>query len=229
MLKKSFLEKEYVKLGKTAKQISSEIGLSDTQVRYWLRFHGLPVKPRGGRHASVDITGEVFGEYTVLEQVKGNGDCAVWKCRCSCGRVKDVRSPGLRRGVSTSCGKCQPHYNWKGFGDISGWYFSTLKRGADKRGYDFDITIEYLWSLYQTQNRKCALSGMEIFFVKNMTNEDASKRTQTASLDRIDNNKGYVRGNVQWVHKDLNRIKREYSQETFLNYVKNIYEYLELG
>lgn len=38
----------------------------------------------------------------------------------------------------------------------------------------------------------------------------------TASLDRIDNSKGYEEGNIQWVHKDVNFMKRTYSQEYFI-------------
>ena len=37
----------------------------------------------------------------------------------------------------------------------------------------------------------------------------------TASLDRIDSTKGYVRGNIQWVHKDINWFKRDYPKISF--------------
>jgi len=58
-----------------------------------------------------------------------------------------------------------------------------------------------------------------------MTNEKCSKKSKTASLDRIDNNLGYTINNIQWVHKDINRIKREYDQNVFLTYVKYIYDF----
>lgn len=38
----------------------------------------------------------------------------------------------------------------------------------------------------------------------------------TASLDRIDSSRGYVEGNVQWVHKDVNFMKQALSQERFV-------------
>jgi archaellum component FlaC len=40
--------------------------------------------------------------------------------------------------------------------------------------------------------------------------------TATASLDRVDSAKGYIKGNVQWVHKDINMMKQQYSQEYFI-------------
>ena len=48
------------------------------------------------------------------------------------------------------------------------------------------------------------------------------KNEQTASLDRIDSTKGYVPGNIQWVHKDINRIKNKFSMDELLSYVKKI-------
>ena len=38
----------------------------------------------------------------------------------------------------------------------------------------------------------------------------------SASLDRIDNTKGYVAGNVQWLHKDINWMKGRFTQPRFL-------------
>jgi len=41
-------------------------------------------------------------------------------------------------------------------------------------------------------------------------------RETTASLDRINNDLGYIEGNVQWVHKDVNRMKWAFTQDRFL-------------
>jgi hypothetical protein len=70
-----------------------------------------------------------------------------------------------------------------------------------------NITLEYIWDLLLEQNRKCALTGLPLTFAK-----DYNKSTldQTASLDRIDSSVGYIIGNVQWVHKEINKIKREF-------------------
>lgn len=45
---------------------------------------------------------------------------------------------------------------------------------------------------------------------------------QTASLDRIDSTKGYIESNVQWLHKDINNIKQDYSVNELLAYCKLI-------
>lgn len=46
----------------------------------------------------------------------------------------------------------------------------------------------------------------------------------TASLDRIDSSKGYVEGNVQWVHKDVNYIKQDLEESYFKKLCKLITE-----
>ena len=60
------------------------------------------------------------------------------------------------------------------------------------------------------QQGKCALTGM-VLRMRGRKSEEQKERG-TASLDRIDSTKGYVRGNVQWVHKDVNLMKNEFSE-----------------
>lgn len=48
----------------------------------------------------IDLTGQHFGHWTVLEYDKDSK----WKCKCDCGTIKSVNSVSLRKGTSTSCG-----------------------------------------------------------------------------------------------------------------------------
>jgi hypothetical protein len=63
------------------------------------------------------------------------------------------------------------------------------------------------------QNQRCALSGQELSFSRNSRN----KKDSTASLDRIDSLDGYVIGNVQWIHKDINRMKSDFDEKHFID------------
>lgn len=83
------------------------------------------------------------------------------------------------------------------------WFNGKLRR-AKQRDYEFTITIEQIWDIYIAQDKVCALSGVPIDF------------KGTASLDRIDNSRGYVRENIQIVHKDVNYMKYIYSQDYFI-------------
>jgi len=53
---------------------------------------------------AVDLTGQVFGRWTVLGPRLRRRGLAIWRCRCSCGTVKWVVSQTLRNGSSRSCG-----------------------------------------------------------------------------------------------------------------------------
>lgn len=50
------------------------------------------------------------------------------------------------------------------------------------------------------------------------------KAETTISLDRIDSTKGYIEGNVQWVHKSVNIMKSTLTQEQFINFCKLVAE-----
>jgi hypothetical protein len=101
---------------------------------------------------------------------------------------------------------------------MSGSYFTTLKRGAINRDLKFDVSKEFLWSLYIKQDRKCALTGLDIHFVRDRSSGRSS--AQTASLDRIDSNIGYIESNVQWVHKTVNVMKWHIDQNHFIEVCK---------
>ena len=64
-----------------------------------------------------------------------------------------------------------------------------------------------MWDLFISQNKKCALTGVDINIVN--TTISHNYLINTASLDRIDNNKGYIKGNVRWLHKIVNQIKSD--------------------
>lgn len=108
---------------------------------------------------------------------------------------------------------------FKGCGELSMSYLNTIQKGAQKRELEYSVTAEYLWSLFVDQEQKCALSGVDIaldpqYSINSKNNQ--KKFTQTASLDRIDNNKGYIEGNVQWVHKSINFMKSDLRQDEFV-------------
>ena len=61
-----------------------------------------------------------------------------------------------------------------------------------------NITDEYLYKLFIEQHEICKLSGLKL---------SINLKDFTASIDRIDSNMGYIIGNVQWLHKDVNYLK----------------------
>ena len=110
---------------------------------------------------------------------------------------------------------------YKGIEDLSGRYLSSIKYNAFKRKLEYNIDITYIWDLFLYQNRKCALTGLPINFHR------FSSLLQTASLDRIDSSKGYIPGNVQWVHKDINYMKQSFTINKFFEYCRLVINYID--
>ena len=110
--------------------------------------------------------------------------------------------------------------NRKGYQLISGHIWSKIKKTAKIRGHEFNINIKYIYDLFETQNRKCALTDLPLYFAQN--HHETKSRLTTASLDRIDSLKGYIEGNVWWIHKDINWMKQDYTREEFINYCKMV-------
>lgn len=102
---------------------------------------------------------------------------------------------------------------WKGHGEISAKYWFNLRRHALARQLEITITIKDAWDLFLAQDRRCALSGVELVF---------GVGQQTASLDRVDPSRGYVPGNLQWVHKAVNFMKRDLTQDQFMQWCEKV-------
>ena len=185
--------------------------------------------------------GAVFGRWTVLgEGVQvGTGKC--WRCRCECGRERDVLSVRLRQGKSLSCGclniERSAAAKWKGVGDLSHTHWTTVIAGARQRGFTVDLTIHEAWELFKEQRGLCALTGITLtmFSYTDAPTTPArggttGRRTNgTASLDRIDSSRGYVKGNVQWVHKVVNTMKLDHDQKEFIKWCDLVVKHSKRG
>lgn len=167
-----------------------------------------------------DLTGQRFGRLLVLHLGKRSPSGNLrWLCLCSCGTETLVFRAALLGGLTTSCGCYKRELQFQGVGELSKTYWAKIKKGARKRNLPFKITIEEAWELYLEQDKKCAVSRIPITIVSDYTYKH---NEHTASLDRIDNNEGYTLGNIQWVHRDVNMMRRKIPMTTFIWYCKQI-------
>ncbi len=166
-----------------------------------------------------------FNRLEFIEEVESRSNKRFWKCRCDCGKIKNYDYYTVIKGITKSCGcylkDTAKNHNWTGYKDISGGYWKSLLKGAEKRSIDFKISIEYAWSIFEEQNKKCSLSGLPIEFE---TRKIRKKDKYIASLDRIDNSKGYIKGNVQWVIKEINYMKNTLNEDKFIELCNKISE-----
>lgn len=179
------------------------------------------------------LIGRKFGRWTVLSrgpdlQIPSRkhrkSGLPRWNCKCDCGNEYLVLGDQLRRGATSKCNLCR-YKSRRLNGKISSRLIHSLKWGARCRGIEFDekVNRDFLITLIQKQDYKCALSGLQISFA-NSTYEQNHGMT-TASLDRIDSSKPYLVNNVQWVHKDINKMKMNIPQPDFIRLCKVVAKY----
>jgi hypothetical protein len=162
----------------------------------------------------IDLTGLQIEDWFVMERDPtsiGGRSGATYICRCKCGKTKTVAGQHLRERRSTKCRDCLEMSTRDGI-PISSRYWESIKYNAERRDINFDITREDAYAQLLLQHNKCALTGLELVLYKGCE----ARSIGTASLDRIDSTKGYVSGNIQWVHKVINKMKQDLPQDQFV-------------
>ncbi len=161
-----------------------------------------------------DWTGKTVGLWTVLGYhscvKKGSGRAydTYWLCQCECGIVKPVLKGSILRNDSAGCRTCttrrgEQSASWKGSRGVPGRKWSRLVKGAQIRDLEINITFDDIVDKFHQQQGRCAVTGLEI------------SADVTGSVDRRDSSKGYTVDNIQWVHKDINRMKSDFTEDYF--------------
>lgn len=171
-----------------------------------------------------DLTGKRFRNLEVLRMVRhANGKQWLAVCKChACGRTDyTTYTYWVKKYSHTgSCGCDKSYFErqrgansplFRGYKGLRSWYLSATKRRARKLQLRCNLTAPFLWDLFQLQKGLCSLSGIPIVLASNRKSSSG-----TASLDRIDSQKGYTTNNVQWVHKDIQLMKMQLTEQKFI-------------
>lgn len=213
--------------GEDTPQIARSIGCSVSKVRRLILSTGMAMRLRGRKRGVIrNIVGEKFGRLRVLKMFRVKD---VTRCLavCDCGNRKSFAAYAIINGNTRTCGcgrtgRGWDSKAWRGHGEISASLWARIILGAEEREIPHSISIADGWSLFLRQDRRCALTGIELFFGKWSR---TWKQQTSASLDRIDSQRGYVLGNVQWVHKSVNRMKMDMDQSEFICFCKAVSEH----
>jgi hypothetical protein len=85
------------------------------------------------------------------------------------------------------------------------------------------IDLNYIVTVGQLQNWKCALTGWDLEFVRGGTYWGGKWcNPMSCTIDRIDNKKGYVIGNVQLVTWFANKTKGHLNDQDFVEMCKSV-------
>lgn len=126
MSKKNFSQEEkeqiidlYTNQKISAEKIGKMFNCSAPTILNYLRDWHIPINKK-----ALDLTNQTFGELTVIKPApKRNDKYTRWICKCSCGKITEVRTDYLTSGHTTSCGHAR------------GWQFSPTDIIGQKFGY----------------------------------------------------------------------------------------------
>lgn len=221
------LTEEYVYLNKKPSEIAKEYGCKPYNVIYYLKKYNMYIKQqRKPKINYKNITREYLYELYVVKQLSQKEIAGILGVQ----NIKGVRQKLREYKIPIRIARRK--LIWEPYEEIPGPFWQSVVNGAKRRKIEFNLTIEDAWDLFIRQDRKCALSGIKIKFERYAFVRESGKsrwnQNQTASLDRIDSTLGYIKGNVQWVHKDINLMKSDLNQEQFIKYCRLIASHYEI-
>lgn len=121
-----------------------------------------------------------------------------------------------QESISKSTERMRKHANKHPFRIL----LARSKRNHKVKGFteEFEITESYLKEIYARQDGKCFWSGIHMK-ISDLTCGDLT----SASVDRLDCNKGYTKGNIVLTTKFFNIGRGNTDKEAFLNFLEKTY------
>ena len=177
-----------------------------------------------------NVTGQTFGGYNIVGlsgykyDANGYKNHKIWTVVCiHCGEKKECQAQHVVNSKH-GCKNCkndlmaaQNSAHWRGGEYVPSYFVSKIKASSIRKSRTllFDLSFNYLDSLWVAQQGRCAYTYEPLWFGR-------SKISGNASLDRIDSAFGYIEGNVQFVHKDVNIMKWDLPDDRFLEICEKI-------
>lgn len=176
---------------------------------------------------SIPENNSIIGNWKVLDntiiKIKGFR-CILCEC-CKCSHNQYIRLDALHT-KGKNCDECkakrvrvkeeiQKEKSKRRQNQPALTKFNQICATAAMRSILVTITPEYIQDLYNKQDKKCALTGDDLPDIR------------SASLDRIDSDKPYEPGNVQFVTKEANLAKHIMSQEDFINFCRKVVKHAD--
>lgn len=184
---------------------------------------------------SVYQIGQLFGKLEILEVLpaKNPGSHVNLRCMCHyCGKETIKYAGNIKK--RNSCG-CQQHSSseWKNVGPkLMPWQLPKgeaarnnleyqYKRGAKKRGLEYDLTTEEFEKIVTGECYYCGDIASAIAKGQGKTSGDF----KYTGIDRINSDKGYVKYNCVSCCWLCNNMKNVYTEEKFVGHIEKIYKH----
>jgi len=91
-----------------------------------------------------------------------------------------------------------------------------------------NLTVEYLRNLFECQNGICPITGWKLVLPDTVNGWENGMDPQNASIDRVDNSKGYLEGNVRFVSVMANLARNKFTNEQVIEFCKAVVNFTKL-
>jgi hypothetical protein len=133
------------------------------------------------------------------------------------------RSKSLATGIRRRCIDC--HYdifNKKPRDNFLRQMYIDSKTRSSKKNFDFNIELKDLHDLFDNQHEKCALSGVQMTFIRKRGQREFTRNPTNVSLDRIDPKRGYTKDNIQLTTSLANHAKMDSTEDVFIQMCRDV-------
>jgi hypothetical protein len=96
----------------------------------------------------------------------------------------------------------------------------SAKHTCQQRGKDINITAQDIKELWEFQGGKCSYTGIPMLLAPTLSKKKWTPIT--VSLDRIDSNLGYLKGNLELVCLSVNLAKNGFTKDQMKKFIDAI-------
>ncbi len=164
-----------------------------------------------------DYTGQRIGKLVIIKKIKEYKSNGRQRCillaKCDCGNTHEVDVRNLYKTHSCGCSKLRKsnqHYKNR--------VFSFYQKNARRKDHVFELEFDEFIEMTQ---QECYYCGCEPS--NNYKLADDGFEFKYNGIDRVDNSKGYVKGNVVTCCKTCNGMKSNMSHKEFTAQIEKIY------
>ncbi len=221
---------------KTVQQIATDLNATTERVRRVLKMNGVEMMGKSALYSNINQLKFEYEDALCEDYKNGMSLVGILK-KYSVGQEKvkmilernnvDRKQGRGQRTLSTwASGKRKPsNCNKGGTKNIYNSLFGRWKAGAKSREYPFTVSIDNLQDILEKQDFKCAYTNIEMLCPKTfLEKREMTSSPYLVSLDRIDNDLGYIEGNVQFVCVWANKARGAYKDELFRDILKKFKE-----
>ncbi len=162
---------------------------------WWMKIHQRPISQYVN-----NIQGQKFGRLTAISYLGVDSrSYSVWQCRCDCGTIGEFSSDVLRKGHTRSCGCLKRD---KFLERITKHGHTSMRDGASPE-----------YNAWNNMVRRCNRPNHPSYHIyggrginvcqrwlkfENFLSDVGVRPSPNHSIHRIENDSGYVEGNVKW-------------------------------